>query len=79
MEFKEHNLLRDAYPAGYHLIVCRNVLIYFTEAARDSVYKKFNQSLVKDGVLFIGSAEQMINYKELNFERKTLVFFSKVK
>ena len=55
------------------------MLIYFTEAARDSVYKKFNQSLVKDGVLFIGSAEQMLNYKELNFERKTLVFFSKVK
>lgn len=79
VEFKEHNLLRDAYPAGYHLIVCRNVLIYFTEAARDEVYKKFNRSLVKDGVLFIGSAEQMINYKDLNFGRKTLVFFSKVK
>ena len=30
VEFKEHNLLRDAYPTDYHLIVCRNVLIYFT-------------------------------------------------
>ncbi len=77
VEFKEHNLLRDAYPSGCHLIVCRNVLIYFTEEARDDVYRKFNRSLVKDGVLFIGSAEQMINYRELNFQRKTIVFFSK--
>ncbi len=79
VEFKEHNLLRDAYPTGCHLIVCRNVLIYFTEQARDAVYRKFNQALVKDGVLFIGSAEQMINFRELNFERKTIVFFSKGK
>lgn len=79
VEFQEHNLLRDAYLTGCHLIVCRNVLIYFTEQARDEVYRKFNQSLVRDGVLFIGSAEQMINYRELNFERKTLVFFSKIK
>ena len=79
VEFQEHNLLRDAYPSGCHLIVCRNVLIYFTGQARDDVYRKFNQALVKDGVLFIGSAEQMMNYRELNYEKKTLVFFSKVK
>lgn len=79
VEFKEHNLLRDLYPSGCHLIVCRNVLIYFTEAARDEIYKKFNRSLVKEGVLFIGSAEQMMNFRELNFERKTIVFFSRVK
>lgn len=33
VEFKEHNLLKDSYPTGCHLIVCRNVLIYFTEEA----------------------------------------------
>ena len=35
VEFKEHNLLKDTYPTDYHLIVCRNVLIYFTEEAKD--------------------------------------------
>ena len=79
VEFQEHNLLRDAYPVGCHLIVCRNVLIYFTEQARDEVYRRFHQSLVRGGVLFIGSSEQMMNYRELNFEKKTLVFFSKIK
>ena len=66
VEFKEHNLLKDPYPSGCHLIVCRNVLIYFTEEAKEDIYKKFNQALTKDGVLFIGSTEQIMNYKELN-------------
>lgn len=45
VEFKEHNLLKDPYPSGCHLIVCRNVVIYFTEEAKDEIYKKFNQAL----------------------------------
>ena len=77
VEFKEHNLLKDPYPSGCHLIVCRNVLIYFTEEAKEEIYKKFNSSLVKDGILFIGSTEQIMNYKELNYQRKSSFFFSR--
>lgn len=77
VEFKEHNLLKDAYPTGCHLIVCRNVLIYFTEEAKEEIYKKFNNSLAKDGILFIGSTEQILNYKELNFNRKNAFFFTR--
>ena len=77
VEFKEHNLLKDPYPSGCHLIVCRNVLIYFTEEAKEEIYKKFNSSLAKDGILFIGSTEQIMNYKELNYQRKSSFFFSK--
>ncbi|WP_075719493.1 CheR family methyltransferase [Roseburia sp. 499] len=77
VEFKEHNLLKDPYPAGCHLIVCRNVLIYFTEEAKEEIYKKFNASLNKEGILFIGSTEQIMNYKELNYLRKQSFFFEK--
>ena len=35
VEFKEHDLLKDPYPSDCHLIVCRNVVIYFTEEAKD--------------------------------------------
>lgn len=77
VEFKEHNLLKDPYPSGCHLIVCRNVLIYFTEEAKEDIYKKFNAALVKDGVLFIGSTEQIMNYKELNYLRNQSFFFQK--
>ncbi len=77
MEFREHNLLRDSYPKGCHLIVCRNVVIYFTDDAKDEIYAKFNQSLHKGGVLFIGSTEQIMNYKELGYIRNRSFFFEK--
>ena len=77
VEFKEHNLLKDTYPSGYHMIVCRNVLIYFTEEAKEEIYKKFNNALTKDGILFIGSTEQILNYKELHFNRNNAFFFSR--
>ncbi len=77
VEFKEHNLLKDPYPSDYNLIVCRNVLIYFTEEAKDDVFRKFNKSLAKGGLLFIGSTEQIINYKEMGYERQSSFFYIK--
>ena len=77
VEFREHNLLRDPYPSGCNLIVCRNVVIYFTDEAKDEIYAKFNQSLVPGGMLFIGSTEQIMNYKDLGFVRNKSFFFEK--
>ncbi|MCR5273037.1 MAG: protein-glutamate O-methyltransferase CheR [Lachnospiraceae bacterium] len=77
VEFKESNLLKDPYPSNCNLIVCRNVLIYFTEEAKEEVYKKFNASLVKGGYLFIGSTEQIMNYKELGYLRESSFFFTR--
>lgn len=77
VEFKEHNLLKDAYPTEYHLIVCRNVLIYFTEEAKDEVFRKYFKSLAKGGILFIGSTEQIMNYREIGFDRKSSFFYVK--
>ena len=79
MQFKQHNLLKDTYPEKYDLIVCRNVLIYFTEEAKDEVFRKFNASLKPGGILFIGSTEQIMNYKEINFDRKNSFFYVKSK
>lgn len=77
VEFKEHNLLKDAYQTDYHLIVCRNVLIYFTEEAKDEVFRKFQKSIKSGGFLFIGSTEQIINYKEIGYERRNSFFYAK--
>lgn len=77
VEFKQHNLLKDDYPTDCHLIVCRNVLIYFTEEAKIEVYKKFARSLKSGGILFIGSTEQIIIYKEIGYERKNSFFYLK--
>ncbi|MDD3367993.1 MAG: protein-glutamate O-methyltransferase CheR [Lachnospiraceae bacterium] len=75
--FKEANLLKDVYPTGCHLIVCRNVLIYFTEEAKEEVFQKFYKSLAPGGVLFIGSTEQIVNHKEMGYIRKNSFFYEK--
>ena len=77
VEFKEHNLLKDSYPTDYHLIVCRNVLIYFTEEAKDEVFRKYFKSLASGGILFIGSTEQIMNYREIGYDRKSSFFYVK--
>ena len=71
VEFRTHNLLEGNYPKDFHMIVCRNVLIYFTEEAKDTVFRKFYQSLVPGGIFFTGATEQIINHKEI--DRKSVV------
>lgn len=77
VEFREHNLLKDAYPVDCNMIVCRNVLIYFTEEAKNLVYRKFYDSLVRGGLFFSGSSEQIINYRDIGYIRKNAVFYQK--
>lgn len=77
VEFRQFNLLRDPYPAGMDLIVCRNVLIYFTEEAKNDIYKNFNMSLNPQGILFVGSTEQMIMANKYNFKSVKTFFYVK--
>ena len=77
VEFKKANLLKDPYPSGCNLIVCRNVMIYFIEDAKQDIYKQFNKALKVDGCLFVGNTEQIINYKDLGYEYNELFFYRK--
>lgn len=75
--FKQHNLLKDPYPLGMDLIVCRNVLIYFTEEAKKDIYHNFNKALVDEGILFVGSTEQIIMCQDYGFEPNKIFFYQK--
>ncbi len=77
VEFKKLNLLSDDYPKAQELIVCRNVMIYFTKEAKDDIYKKFLESLKKGGVLFIGSTEQIIGHQKMGYETYKSFFYKK--
>ena len=77
VDFHQHNLLADKYETGFHMIVCRNVLIYFTDEAKDDIFKKYYNSLRPGGVLFIGSTEQIMNYAEVGYKRKNSFFYEK--
>ena len=77
VKFQQHNLLKDDYPINCDLIVCRNVMIYFTEEAKQEIYVKFNKALKKDAVLFVGSTEQMVQPKNLGFSSVHSFFYRK--
>ena len=75
--FKQHDLLKDPYPNNVDLIVCRNVLIYFTEEAKNSIYTRFSEALNKDGILFVGSTEQIIGAQKFNLNPYRIFFYEK--
>lgn len=77
VRFKKHNLLTEPYPADCDIIVCRNVLIYFTEDAKNGIYKKFYDALVDGGILFIGNTEQILNPKQFGYTSVKSFFYKK--
>jgi chemotaxis protein methyltransferase CheR len=52
-----HNLVTDSVFAEVHLILCRNVLIYFERDLQNKVQKLFYDSLINGGILCLGSKE----------------------
>ncbi|MEW6191816.1 MAG: protein-glutamate O-methyltransferase CheR [Bacillota bacterium] len=76
--FSCHDLLKDPYGKGYDLIMCRNVQIYFTKDAQHRINKQFSEALRPGGVLFIGSSETILNYRELCLEKGAPSFYRKV-
>ncbi len=57
--FSSHNLATDATFGEMHLILCRNVLIYFNRELQDRVIGLFTQSLVRGGFLCLGTKEDL--------------------
>jgi chemotaxis protein methyltransferase CheR len=55
--WSNHNLATDSVFAEVHLVLCRNVLIYFDRELQNKVHHLFYDSLVKGGVLCLGSKE----------------------
>ncbi len=57
--FSQHNLALEGSFNEFHLILCRNVMIYFTKPLQKRVHTLFYDSLTMFGVLGIGSKETM--------------------
>ncbi|TJY42602.1 protein-glutamate O-methyltransferase CheR [Cohnella pontilimi] len=76
--FKPHNLLSDPFEPNFDLIVCRNVLIYFTEDAKEELFYKFSRSLKKGGYLFIGGSEQIFVPLKYGLEPLDTFFYRKI-
>lgn len=77
VNFKKHDLLKDPFEQGFDLIVCRNVLIYFTAEAQNVLYQKFWEALLPGGILFIGATETILNYKKYGYKKISSWFYAK--
>lgn len=77
VKFKRLDLLGDTFDSNYDLIICRNVMIYFTEEANTQLYHKLSEALSTDGVLFVGSTEQIFRPEKYNLEMVGSFFYRK--
>lgn len=75
VRFEQHNLLSDPFPRDLDLILCRNVVIYFTEEAKDELYRKFHAALKPGGILFVGGTESLLKARELGFASASPFFY----
>jgi len=61
VRFECADLLTDAPPfASAHLIVCRNVIIYFEREAQDALFETFHRALAPGGFLVLGKVETLL-------------------
>lgn len=75
MRFRRLDLLADRFPEGQDLILCRNVVIYFTDEAKDRLYRRFLAALRPGGVLFVGATERVGRSAEMGWEKQGMYFY----
>ncbi|MBP2282283.1 chemotaxis protein methyltransferase CheR [Flavobacterium sp. CG_23.5] len=76
-----HNLVTDSVFAEVHLILCRNVLIYFDQNLQNKVQTLFFNSLINGGVLCLGSKESLhftdLYQEYIELDKKQRIFKKK--
>ncbi len=66
VQFKKMNLMKPFVGVGkFDIILCRNVMIYFTAEDRKRIYTSIAKALEPDGYLLIGSTESLTNVTDI--------------
>jgi chemotaxis protein methyltransferase CheR len=63
IRFDYHNLKNDSGQRNIDILFCRNVLIYFDEAAQKAVIDRFWDAMAQKSFLFIGHSESLFGMK----------------
>jgi chemotaxis protein methyltransferase CheR len=77
IQFQEQNLFSNWTESGFDLIICRNVIIYFTAEAKMSLYQRFYDALRPGGILFLGGTEMIPRPNEFGFRSPSISFYQK--
>lgn len=73
VQFKKMNLMQPFVGLGkFDIILCRNVMIYFTEEDRRKIYANIAKVLEPDGYLIIGATESLSNNSDLFASKRYL-------
>jgi two-component system chemotaxis response regulator CheB len=66
VRFQIHNLLDvSPSPLRFDIILCRNVLLYFSSATRGAVFSRLDAAIARDGALMLGAGETVMGQTEL--------------
>lgn len=66
--FEPLDLMRDAFPTDQHLILCRNVVIYFERSVQNRIFTAMHGTLAADGYLVLGKVETLFGDLLRRFE-----------
>jgi len=75
--FAQHNLVTDQSFNEFHVIMCRNVLIYFSSELQNKVHYLFSESLSNNGFLCLGDKET-IRFEDIIPKYKEIVGNEKI-
>lgn len=78
IRFEEQDLLAARFDNNFDLIVCRNVVIYFTTEAKDKLYAKFSAALRPGGILFMGGTEIISGPTKYDLQNFGVSFYKKL-
>ncbi|MBA2684228.1 MAG: protein-glutamate O-methyltransferase CheR [Gemmatimonadaceae bacterium] len=67
VQFRRHDLLREPFPEPQHLIICRNVIIYFDRVTQEALFERFADALLPDGFLVLGRVETLFGPARAKF------------
>ena len=68
VHFEQIDLMTDELPRGLHLVLCRNVIIYFERVIQDRLFHDFHESLLPGGFLVMGKVESLFGEAGKLFE-----------
>ncbi len=79
IEFKQVNLMQSwPHKEKFHIIFCRNVVIYFDRPTKEKLFRRFADQLVDNGYLILGHSESLQGLTD-QFETIGKTVYKKVK
>jgi len=79
--YRKIDLVSDGnlFQTKFDIIICRNVIIYFNYELQNKVFELFYNNLINQGCLILGLHESILGHYSSRFEKKSHVYFKKLK